>query len=246
MYHDIDAALEGWDYKPGVVQARLVQARGGRQVIQLRVDLGIFQLETSGRPDGTRPHGCQTYCEYLIRQAQVFEKTGQNFTLSEEQCVEADREFVQYYQRRMCWLALRNYAAAVADADHTLAFMDFVGEHSPSEEYRLAHEQYRGFVLFQRTQAGAALALEKQTPEEAIDVLAAGLTAIRSFLASNGVEEEAEQNEMVQHLVKMEENLRKSHGIGETLHEQLERAIANEDYERAARIRDALRSRQEK
>src|SRR5205807_8100917 len=32
-------------------------------------------------------------------------------------------------------------------ADHTLAFMDFVRDHSPNEEYTEAHEQYRGFVL---------------------------------------------------------------------------------------------------
>ena len=45
--------------------------------------------------------------------------------MSEEQCVELDCEFVQYYHRRMCWLALRDFALAVIDADHTLAMMDF-------------------------------------------------------------------------------------------------------------------------
>src|SRR5207248_1113029 len=128
-------------------------------------DLGILQLETAGRPDGIRPHGCTTYFDHLRRQAQVTTKSGQTFTLNEEQCQEADREFVQYYHRRLCWLALRNYARAVADADHTLAFMDFVRDHSPSEEYTQAHEQYRGFVLFQRTQAAAALAIENDNPE---------------------------------------------------------------------------------
>ena len=49
MNQDIDFILDGWDYKPGVVQARLVQARGGRQVIQMRVDLGILQIETTAQ-----------------------------------------------------------------------------------------------------------------------------------------------------------------------------------------------------
>ena len=69
MSQDIDAALKGWDFKSGVVQARLVQAGEGRQVIQMRVDLGILQMETAGRPDGTRPHGSATYFEYLRQQA---------------------------------------------------------------------------------------------------------------------------------------------------------------------------------
>lgn len=244
MHHDIDAALQGWDYKPGIVQARLVNARDGRQVIQLRLDLGVLQIETSGRPDGVRPHGCESYFEHLRQQAQVFGSSQQTFTLNDEQCQESDREFVQYYHRRLCWLALRNYARALADAEHTLAFMDFVRDHSPNEEYTQAHEQYRGFVLFQRTQAAAALALEKENPEQAIDAIALGLAGIRAFFTNAGYEDEIEDNPMVEQLRKMEKSLRDTHGIEETLQEQLERAVADEDYERAARLRDVLRSRQ--
>src|SRR5439155_15870244 len=157
-----------------MVQARLVQARGGRQVIQMRVDLGILQIETAAKPDGTKPHGHPTYLSYLQEQARMAQKNTGPMVLSEEQCQEADREFVQYYHRRVCWLALRNYRHALADADHTLAFMDFVRSHSPSEEYTEAHEQYRGFVLFQRTQAAAALRVEGDDPEGAIDEVRAG------------------------------------------------------------------------
>src|SRR6516162_6699692 len=126
MSQDIDAALQGWHFKPGVVQARMVQTSDGRQVIQMRVDLGILQIEPRDRPDGTRPHGFATYSDYLRQQARAAAKDGNPFVLTEEQCMEADREFVQFYHRRICWLALRQFDGAVADADHTLAFMDFV------------------------------------------------------------------------------------------------------------------------
>jgi hypothetical protein len=241
---DIDAALQGWDFKAGVIQARLVQAADGRQVIQLRVDLGLLQIETSGRPDGARPHGHASYFDYLRQQARVAEAAGQAFVLSEEQCLEADREFVQFYHRRLCWLALRNYERAIADADHTLAFMDFVRDHSPAEEYTQAHEQYRGFVLFHRTQAATALAVEQNNPEAAIDAIHDGLKGLRAFFAAYDVEERMEEDGMVQQLREMEQSLRQTHGIEETLREQLDRAVANEDYETAARLRDALRRRQ--
>src|SRR5262249_29873642 len=104
MSQDIDAALKGWEYKPGVVQARLIQAADGRQVIQLRVDLGLLQIETKDRPDGTRPHNFPTYYDYLAKLAHRAERSKQPFVLNEEQCQEADREFVQYYHRRLCWL----------------------------------------------------------------------------------------------------------------------------------------------
>ncbi len=243
VHQDIDAALRGWDYKPGVVQARLVQAGDGRQIIQMRVDLGVLQIESSGRPDGTRPHGLATYFDYLRQQARVSDRAGQAFALGEEQCEEADREFVQYYHRRLCWLALRNYARAVADADHTLAFMDFIRDHSPSEDYTQAHEQYRGFVLFHRTQAATALRVEGDDPEGAIDEIHTGLDKLRTFFAGYELEEQMEEDGMVQQLRKMERSLRQMHNIGETLQEQLARAVAEEDYETAARLRDELRQR---
>lgn len=243
MSQDIDTALQGWEFKPGMVQARLVQA-AGRQAIQLRVDLGILQMETAGRPDGTRPHGCVTYFDYLKQQARVTERGGGVFVLSEEQCEEADREFVQLYHRRICWLALRNFARAIADADHTLAFMDFIRDHSPDEEYTQAHEQYRGYVQFHRTQAAAGLAVEREDPEAAIDAINAGLEKLRQFFAGYEVEDRMEEDGMVQQLRKMERAIRKAHHIDATLREQLEQAVAKEDYEVAAKLRDALRRRQ--
>jgi hypothetical protein len=245
MNQDIDAALQGWEYKPGVVQARMVQAADSRQVIQMRVDLGILQIETSDRPDGTRPHGLPTYADYLNQQARLAAKANREFVLSEEQCMEADREFLQYYQRRICWLALRQYGRAVKDADHTLSLMDFVREHSPNEEYTQAHEHYRNFVIFHRTQAAAFLALEKDDAEGAIDAIHAGLEKMRPQFEGFESEEGGGMDEdgMVQHLRKMEDTLRRDYKIEATLQERLQQAVANEEYETAAKLRDVLRKR---
>jgi hypothetical protein len=240
---DIDNILSNWPYKPGMAQARLIQTRDGRQVIQLRIDLGVLQLETTARPDGARPHGHDTFYEYLQEQARLSRKEQQHFALSDEQCQDADREFLQYYHRRMCWLALRQYASAIRDADHTLAFMDFVKRHAPSEEYLHAHEQYRGFVLFQRTQAAAALEVENNEPRQAIAAIHEGLECLRVFFASYGREDEMAEDQMVQHLRHVEAALRQQFQIDTTLEEQLQQAIDAEDYERAAELRDELKKR---
>ncbi len=237
MSKDIDIALKGWDYKPGSVQARLVRARNGREILQMRVDLGLLQMETAGRPDGIRPHNAPTYFDYVRRKARGRE----DFVLNEEQCEEADREFMQFYHRRLCWLALREFARAVADADHTLAFMDFIRDRVQNEEYVQAHEQYRGFVLFHRTQAAAALALEQDDPEGAIDALRDGLDRLRAFFVEHELEEHLEEDPMVQRLREMVQSLREVHKIEATLQEQLAEAVAREDYEAAARLRDAIR-----
>lgn len=241
---DIDGPLKGWEYKPGTVQSRIIKTRDGREVIQMRVDLGILQLETAGRPDGTRPHGFPSYYDYLKEQSRRADQAGRTFVMSEEQCQEADREFVEYYHRRICWLALRTYDRAIEDADHTLSFMDLVSRHSPNDDYIQAHEQYRGFVLFQRTQAAAALQVEKSNPEGAVDEIRQGLLKMKAFFEAFEAEEEMEEDGMVQHLRKVENSLREEYSIEATLQEQLDRAVANEEYETAARLRDKLRKRQ--
>lgn len=243
MSRDIDGALAGWDYKPDVVQARVIEAADGRDVIQMRLDLGVLQLELSGRPDGRRPHGHRTYFDYLKGKATSAGVAGKRFVLNEEQCEEADREFMQFYHRRVCWLALSEYARAVVDADHTLAFMDFVRDHAPDERFARAHEQYRGFVLFHRTQAAAAARAEADDPEGAIDAVRDGAAKIKDHLAAFDPEADPQEDLMVVQLGRLEAEIRNKHGVGETLQEKLDKAVADEDYEAAAKLRDAIRDR---
>ncbi len=235
---DIDSLLRSWEYHPGEVTARLVKTRSGRQVLQMRIDMGVVQMETDLRPDGRRPNGAETYYDYLV--GEVI-RDGDAFKLSREQCAEADREFVQFYQRRLCWLSLREYRRAARDADHGLAFMDFVREHAPDDEWMLSHEQYRPFVLFHRVQAAALAALEEQGPEEAIAEINAGLGRFRELFARYDAADQYADDELVKRLEEMRESVRRRYEIGRTLDEQLAEAVKAEDYELAARIRDRIR-----
>jgi hypothetical protein len=236
---DIDQVLRDWPYSPGDMRVRAVKAANGRQVLQMRVELGVLQLECEGRPDGERPGGAVTYLDHLRKLAS---KNGEQLVLTEDQCTEVDREFVQYYHRRICWLAMREFKKAVADADHTLLLMDFAKGHSPDEEWTMSHEQYRPFVLFHRTQA-AALDVLEESPESAIEQVNIGLAQIKEFFVLHELEEEFEEDEMVKRLNELREAVRSQYEVGKTLDEQLAEAIAAEEYERAARLRDEIQKR---
>ena len=246
---DIDAILRGWPYSAGTISARRVRAANGREVLQMRVEMGVLQMEVTGRPDGQRPGGADTYLERLL-QRQTEEQDA--FRLSEEDCLEMDREFLQYYHRRICWLALRDFGRAVDDADHTLALMDFAAAHSPNEEWTVSHEQYRSFVLFHRTQAAALAALEENGPgpEVAIEEINRGLDQIRALYEDQPPAEESDQQDpsfdddrQVAQLVQLKEWLREEYHVGRTLEEQLADAVAAEEYERAAGLRDQIARR---
>jgi hypothetical protein len=169
---------------------------------------------------------------------------GDGFQLSEDQCGEVDREFLQFYHRRICWLRLREFRRAVRDADHSLALMDFVKGSSPNEEWTTSHEQYRPFILFHRTQAAALSALEDGGPEPAIEEINRGLARMRSFFEEQGTTEAFDEDEMASRLGELKDSLREHYGIGQTLEEQLAEAVAAEQYELAARLRDQIANRQ--
>ncbi len=235
----LDDLLNAWEYNPSTLNVRLVTGKDGRDIIQMRVDMGVLQLETTGRPDGEQVEECETYLEYL--QLLRLEEPGRKLTDAE--CMEVDREFMQFYHRRICWLRLQYYHCAVMDADHTLRLMDLSAELSPDDEWTDAHEQYRPFVLFHRTQAEALGALEESSAEEAVQAISAGLDTMREFFLQHDAEEHYEDDELVTRLVDLRETLRSEYSVGQTLTERLTEAVEQEQYELAAKIRDELSRR---
>lgn len=236
----IDFLLNDWPFEPDGPAVRLVKGGDGRDLIQVRLDLGILQMEVIGRPDGEKPGGSATLLDYLSQR----EMTDPDFELSDELCNEIDREFVQFYHRRIAWLRLQKFDLAVRDANHTLGLMDFCKEHSGDEEWNEQHEQHRAFVLFHRTQAAAMAAIGEQEAEEAIDLIDMGLEEIRETFDELGWEEFYDSDELVERLREFRQSLCEDFSIPKTLEQQLNEAVAAEQYELAALLRDKLARKQ--
>jgi hypothetical protein len=237
---NIDRILKNWGYDPDNVNVRVVHGDDGRELIQMRIDMGLLQMEVQGRPDGGQPDGYPTYYDCLL----AHEVLEADFTLDEDQCLEVDREFVQFYHRRVCWLALKEFDRAASDASHTLAMMDFCLTHSPDDQWTMSHEQYRPFVMFHRIQASALARLEAGSAEDAIQEINTGLNDLHELFEEHEVGEAFEDNELIAKLIELRESLRDHYRVGRTLQEQLADAVAREEYELAAEIRDKLARRE--
>jgi hypothetical protein len=233
----LDHILHEWPYEFGEASARLVPGGDGRDVIQLRIDLGLLQMETVGRPDGVRPGGCDTYYDHLMSLA--FQE-GPDFALNEERCLQIDREFMQFFHRRIAWLALRAFGRAIADADHTLALMDFSSAHAPDPEWADMHEQYRPFVLFHRIQASALVELERNDAAAAAMAIDNGLERLRKVFEAHDAADEFDEHPLALKLLELKQAISEHFELRPSLAQQLAEAIASEQYELAARLRDKL------
>lgn len=248
---DIDNILQQWPFDPQSINVRRLEL-AQRQVLQMRVDMGVLQLETDGRPDGNSFDGQKTYFDFLQKRN---DKSADDLEFDDDVCLEIDREFVQFYHRRVCWLQLKEFGRAVKDADHTLKLMDFCKTHSPDDQWTVSHEQYRPFVLYHRTQAAALSHLnsedeendvttsDREAVERAIEEVNDGLEQLRNLFVEYDAVEQYEDDDLVVRLRELREGLREKYEIGMTLKEQLAAAIENEDYELAARLRDELSKR---
>jgi UvrB/uvrC motif len=248
MDFDISHLLDQWEYQPGQVVVRRFRAKDGREKIQLRVDLGLLQMNADGRPDGKRPYGHPSLFEYyrarLQRYVAAHEGSDAGFRLKGEDCARLQLEALQYHHRYICLLQLEDYAKVIRDAERNLQVFDFVGKHAKSEELSWALQQFRPQLLMVLTRARAAQALQADDYESAVQQVEQGLEEIRGFFREHAGSETADASGEVQSLENWLKQIRAQRPLSrkEQLEKALREAINSEDYERAAQVRDALRN----
>jgi hypothetical protein len=248
MDFDISHLLEAWEYQPGQVVVRRFKAPDGTEKLQLRVDLGLLQMNAEGRPDGKRPFGYPSLLEYyqarLHKYVAAHDGSDEGFKLKPEDCAKLQLELLQYHHRYICLHQLEDYAAVIRDAERNLAVFDFVQKHAEAEEMAWALRQFQPQLLMILTRARGAQALQSQDYQHALELAEGGLEEIRNFYRETGHADAAEQSGEVLSLQEWIEEIRAKRPI--TPRERLERAlndaVKNEDYERAAKVRDQLKN----
>lgn len=73
--YDLTPILNDWQFEPGTINVRIIEGIDQLPKIQVRLDLGIIQMNIDGRPDGQRPNGFSSLLEYVemrIDEAQEF------------------------------------------------------------------------------------------------------------------------------------------------------------------------------
>lgn len=245
MKEDITPILKGWDYIPGELSVRQVEGPDGRRKIQVRMDLGLMQLEWVGRPDAHRPHGYESLLDYFQDERRRWE--GDNpyvpFTLSRDDCWDLSQEAMKYYWRRISFFELKEYERAEQDALHNLAILDLCYACAEAEEDRQMAEQHTPFVTAHRFQARALRRFDRDDFDGTLKEIRAGIEEIEGFFSQLGHLDQIEACPELRFLRDWEEEVENSRPL--TLQEQLradlKTAVEQEQFELAASLRDRLR-----
>ena len=245
MNKDIGPVLEGWDYEPNDIIVRIIKGLDGKEKIQLRLDLGLLQMELDGRPDGKKPHGMESFLEYFEDLAEIHkEKYGIEtpFCLDTRDCLRLQQESIQYYHRYLSLMKLGDYQRVVRDTRRNIRAFDLVFKYAKNEEDKVRFEQYRPYVIMMLTRALGSICLEKKDYDQAMRHIQDGIEDIQKFYNKVLRNEELEESFELQFLKSWFEEIKRSKPLSqhEDLKRKLEKAIEMENYEWAARLRDEL------
>lgn len=238
---DIGGILRRWDYESGR-SIRKIRTAAGREVLQVRLPLGIEQYEINGRPDGKRPQGCESWFRVFQKKAQTF---GREFLLDEKECELLQNEGVLYYYRYLLFFQIGEYALCARDTARNLRLLDFVSRFAPGKESSEGLEQYRPYIVRMNIMARALnLLQDKKDVRAAVRLLRHGVAVIRQLpsLEGNSVFD-FERDRSVKSLRDLLRQLEAQLPVSkkDVLKKQMQEAISREDYEKAANLRDQLK-----
>src|SRR5258708_5787867 len=162
MSLDLNDLLRDWPHEPGMIKVRKILGDDGKEKIQLRIDLGVIQMETSGRPDGQEPHDCESLLEYHRERARRAEKKGESYRLSADEVGELQQEGIQYYHRYISLFQLSDYRNVIRDTQRNLDMFAFVAKYAEREELSQSVEQFTPYVLMMNTRAQSSIEIERE------------------------------------------------------------------------------------
>jgi hypothetical protein len=242
---DLRRFLDGWPYDPAN-DLRVVRGDDGRELLHVRTPLGIEQYEVHGRPDSLQPHGMESELEFQLARLAEAKAAGEEagFGISAEDCALLFNEGVLYYYRYVRFFQLKDWSRTARDTARNLRMFDFVRCHAERPEDRAQLEQWRPYVLRMNSVARAMIALDNRQHEAARKIVAEAIESIESLPDMDNPAFQFERSRSLAALRDLAKQIERDRPMTELerLQRQLQEAVAAEQFERAAGLRDRIRA----
>ena len=199
----------------------------------------------TGRPDGNRPHGCESLLDHVEQQLTAHRElhgTDLGFQLPANLCQLLREEAAMYYHRYLSLFVLEEFPGVVRDTARNLRVLDVCGQFGEDEQDRLILEQYRPYITMMHARARASIYFKDKNYADALAAIDDGLNSIRAFFEKFGQEQAFSRANEVRVLKRFAREIRRKLPVApmERLRRKLDKAIKTERYEEAAQLRDQI------
>ncbi len=163
--------------------------------------------------------------------------------LTEEDCRSLREEAQQYYHRYIAMLVLEDYEAVVRDTSRNLRVLNIFRDHAVSKDDMHAMKSHRPYIMMMRARSLASHALKDEENKAAILAIDEGLDALKQYYEAVGHPDLFEESGEVSMLKDMRDSLIPKLPVSQKaeLRQRLDAAIASENFELAAILRDEIR-----
>ncbi len=246
MNSDIREIIKDWKYNPDKVSVRKIKSVDGKTRIQMRLDLGLLQMETAGRPDGKRPENCESLLEYYHQKLAQYKREHQTeigFELSGSECKKLRDEALMYYHRYLACFILEEYEQVLADTQRNLEVFDLCTKYASRKGDRMIFDQHRPYLVMMNTRAKAQLASKSGKYPRALKYIKTGLKEIKKLYDDADQIEDfpyAPETEILKKLARKIRSKLPANPI-RILKKRLDRAVNEENFSEAAKIRDQIK-----
>ena len=163
---------------------KVLKLAEGKEVVVVQSNaFTISRIYTSGRPDGKRPHGRESYYEYFSEQLEDYKQQHGNdegFGLTPEDWRVLFRESYDRYTRYLLFAGIKRWADVKRDTNTNLAVTNMAKKYAPSEVAWESY-QYKGYMLMMNSMANAELCLMEDDRPGALDQVNLGIQRIGKF-----------------------------------------------------------------
>lgn len=162
----------------------VLQIEDGREVIVVQPNaFTISRIYATGRPDGMRPHGVDSYYDYFVAKLQTYEEqhgTREGFQLASEEWDILFEESFHRYTRYLLFAGIKRWQDVQRDTATNIAVTNLARECAPSEIAWQSY-QYKGYMLMMHSIANAELSLQDNDTEAALRHIDTGIQQIGEF-----------------------------------------------------------------
>ncbi len=156
----------------------------GREVIVVQPNaFTISRIYATGRPDGMRPHGMESYYDYFFQKVRDYEEengTRDGFELEPAEWDTLFEESFHRYTRYLLFAGIKRWKDVQRDTATNLEVTNLARQCAPAETAWRSY-QYKGYMLMMHSIASAELSLQVDDTAAAVQHIDTGIQRIGEF-----------------------------------------------------------------